>query len=44
MTHAAHGTEGTPPEPAVAAERLERALGRRTFVQAALATGALAAA
>ena len=43
MAHAAHATGDTPPEPTVAAERLERALGRRTFVQAALATGALAA-
>ncbi|MGY1848891.1 acetamidase/formamidase family protein [Blastococcus sp. SYSU DS1021] len=42
MTTTSH--DRTTPDPQEAAERLERGLGRRGFVQAALATGALLAA
>jgi acetamidase/formamidase len=45
MTMAPHDpTPADQPDPRVAAETLERGLGRRTFVQAALAAGAVLAA
>jgi acetamidase/formamidase len=44
MTHEPHDTPAHRPDPAAAAEILEKGLGRRGFVQAALATGALLAA
>jgi acetamidase/formamidase len=44
MTHVPHDNAVDRPDPAAAAEQLERGLGRRGFVQAALATGALLAA
>jgi hypothetical protein len=44
MTHEPHDTPAHRPDPAAAAEVLEKGLGRRGFVQAALATGALLAA
>jgi acetamidase/formamidase len=44
MTHTAGHRPTDEPDPAAAASVLERALGRRSFVQAALATGAVLAA
>jgi acetamidase/formamidase len=44
MTHASHETADPRLDGSEAASRLERGLGRRGFVQAALATGALLAA
>ena len=44
MTLAPHDTSADGPDPARAAELLEGGLGRRGFVRAALATGALLAA
>ncbi|TFV53520.1 acetamidase/formamidase family protein [Blastococcus sp. TF02A_35] len=44
MTTSSHDHTAPAPDPQEAAERLERGLGRRGFVQAALATGALMAA
>ncbi len=44
MTHAPHDMTADGLDPAEAAEVLERGLGRRGFVQAALATGAILAA
>jgi acetamidase/formamidase len=44
MTQAPHGTADHRPDPEAAAGVLERALGRRSFVQAALAAGAVMAA
>ena len=44
MTHAPHHLSDDQPDPATAAAVLERGLGRRTFVQTALAAGAVLAA
>jgi acetamidase/formamidase len=44
MSHAPHDTTADRPDPAAAAEILEKGLGRRGFVQAALAAGAMVAA
>jgi acetamidase/formamidase len=44
VTHASHETADPRLDGSEAASRLERGLGRRRFVQAALATGALLAA
>jgi acetamidase/formamidase len=44
MSHPSHHLSTDQPDPAAAATVLERGLGRRAFVQAALATGAVLAA